>query len=107
MRDTDRDRSSIGSVAVLLATAALAATLALLACRSTPSPAGEPALVEQGEEIFFDETFDGNGRTCGTCHRAEDNFGLTPGFIATLPDDDPLFVAESEPSLAETSRSRR
>ena len=59
------------------------------------------SLVEQGREIFFNETFNGNGRTCGTCHRAEDNFGLTPAFIATLPDDDPLFVAETIPELAE------
>jgi mono/diheme cytochrome c family protein len=56
--------------------------------------------VERGRDIFFNETFNGNGRTCGTCHRAEDNFGLTPNFIATLPADDPLFVAETNPALA-------
>ena len=56
-------------------------------------------LVEDGEEIFFNETFDGNGRTCGTCHPAENNFTIDPEFIATLPDDDPLFVAEFIPEL--------
>ena len=30
-------------------------------------------LVTQGEDIFFNETFDGNGRTCGTCHPATNN----------------------------------
>lgn len=56
-------------------------------------------LVEDGEDIFFNETFDGNGRTCGTCHPAENNFTIDPAFIATLPDDDPLFVAETNPAL--------
>jgi mono/diheme cytochrome c family protein len=65
-------------------------------------PAPEPplTLVDRGREIFFNETFDGNGRTCGTCHRAEDNFGLSPAFIAALPSDDFLFVAETVPALA-------
>jgi mono/diheme cytochrome c family protein len=63
--------------------------------------------VDRGREIFFNETFEGNGRTCGTCHRAEDNFGLTPNFIATLPPDDPLFVAETNPNLAENFENPR
>jgi hypothetical protein len=79
----------------------LAGGLALTTCRSHVPPGPEEALVARGERIFFQETFGGNGRTCGTCHRREDNFGLTPGFIATLPDDDPLFVAEQVPALAE------
>jgi len=56
-------------------------------------------LIARGKEIFFNETFDGNGRTCGTCHRKENNFTIDPVFIATLPDDDPLFVAEFNPDL--------
>lgn len=56
-------------------------------------------LVTLGEELFFNETFNGNGRTCGTCHPAENNFTLDPDFIATLPADDPLFVAEFVPEL--------
>jgi len=47
-----------------------------------------------GARVFFDETFDGNGRTCGTCHPASNNFTVEPPFIETLPDGDPLFVAE-------------
>ena len=42
------------------------------------------------------ETFDGNGRTCGTCHPATNNFTLDPAFIAKLPKSDPLFVAETK-----------
>lgn len=51
-------------------------------------------LVDDGEEIFFTETFEGNGRTCGTCHPAGNNFTLDPAFIAMLAPTDPLFVAE-------------
>ena len=31
-------------------------------------------LISQGAELFFEETFNGNGRTCGTCHPASNNF---------------------------------
>jgi hypothetical protein len=58
------------------------------------------ALLVNGRRAFFEETFQGNGRTCGTCHPAENNFLLDPEFIATLPDDHPLFVAELNPDLA-------
>ena len=80
----------------------------LPACRVTPVPPDpQQMLIATGEEIFFNETFGGNGRTCGTCHRALDNFGITPAFIATLPDDDPLFVAEFNPDLRENFEKPR
>ncbi len=47
-----------------------------------------------GAKLFFEEDFDGNGRTCGTCHPANNNFTIDPDFIATLPKDDLLFIAE-------------
>ncbi|MEM7355010.1 MAG: hypothetical protein AAF657_29645 [Acidobacteriota bacterium] len=62
-------------------------------------PSFDP-LIEDGAELFFNETFAGNGRTCGTCHPSTNNFTIDPDFIATLPDDDPLFVAEFVPALA-------
>jgi len=73
--------------------------LFISACQTTP-PADPPTLIERGEQIFLNETFAGNGRTCGSCHRPTDNFGLTPAFVATLPDGDPVFVAETNPDLA-------
>jgi len=75
--------------------------VALAGCPA-PMPPDDPeaALIARGRNIFFNETFDGNGRTCGTCHRAEENFTITPAFIATLPPTDPLFVAETNPALA-------
>ncbi len=63
-------------------------------------PAGQlQALVDHGEKLFFLGTFDGNGRTCGTCHPAENNFTLDPDFIATMDPMDPLFLAEFDPNL--------
>ena len=81
---------------------AAAVILALGSCEVMPPSPMDPqaALIAKGEQIFFNETFDGNGRTCGTCHRAEDNFAISPGFIATLPPTDPLFVSETNPALA-------
>ena len=52
------------------------------------------ALIAEGEDLFFNATFSGNGRTCGTCHPAQNNFTIDPAFIRTLPCEDPLFVAE-------------
>jgi mono/diheme cytochrome c family protein len=84
--------------AILIVAPAIAAFL--VACQ--PKPADPQAtLIAKGRDLFFNETFGGNGRTCGTCHRAEDNFSITPAFIATLPKNDPLFVAEFEPALKE------
>lgn len=80
---------------------------ALMAGCVTPPPPPEPSLVELGEQIFLTETFEGNGRTCGTCHRPTDNFGLSPAFIATLPDDDPLFVAETNNALSRNFENPR
>jgi cytochrome c peroxidase len=62
-------------------------------------PSTMEALVARGEDLFFKETFNGNGRTCGTCHPAENNLTIDPKFIATLPSNDPLFVAEFNPNL--------
>jgi hypothetical protein len=70
---------------------------ALTAC-TPPSPPIDS--ISRGRQIFFNETFDGNGRTCGTCHPARNSFTIDPAFIATLPPTDPLFVAEFIPDLA-------
>jgi cytochrome c peroxidase len=61
-------------------------------------------LISRGAQLFFQETFSGNGRTCGTCHPARHNFTIDADFIATLPNNDPLFVAEFNPALAQLER---
>ena len=57
-------------------------------------PGIDSQLVNRGRELFFNESFNGNGRTCGTCHREDDNMALGIRTIASLPDDDPLFIVE-------------
>ena len=79
----------------------------LLGCPPEPPDDPRPELVKKGEALFFNETFDGNGRACGTCHPAENNFTVDPAFIASLPDDDPLFVAEFNPDLKENFENPR
>lgn len=56
-------------------------------------------VVAQGRHLFLNETFGGNGRTCGTCHVETNNFTVDPAHIARLPASDPLFVAETNPAL--------
>jgi cytochrome c peroxidase len=52
-----------------------------------------------GAELFFRDDFGGNGRSCASCHPADNNYTIDPTFIAQLPNSDPLFVAEQDPDL--------
>lgn len=45
-----------------------------------------------GARLFFDETFGGNGRTCGSCHPVGNNYTIDHSFMQSLPASDPLFV---------------
>lgn len=66
-----------------------------------PSPSTpQELLIAAGRTSFLNDTFNGNGRTCATCHREDNNLTIDPEFIATLPPNDPLFVAEFTPALA-------
>lgn len=64
----------------------------------TPAP-----LAVQGQALFTDETFSGNGRTCATCHVAADGYGLPPARVreraarlsGPASSFDPLFIFES------------
>lgn len=85
-------------------------TLFLISCQSPPAPPPlDPGqlLIEKGRQIFFNETFGGNGRTCGTCHPAENNFTIDPEYIAALPPTNPLFVAEFTPALKQNFENPR
>jgi cytochrome c peroxidase len=64
-------------------------------------------LIAQGENLFFNETFAGNSRTCGTCHPAANNLTISAESIAALPNNDPLFVAEFVPALQTTASDPR
>jgi mono/diheme cytochrome c family protein len=88
----------------------IAGALGVTACISTPPdkpPDPQAALVAKGRDLFFNETFGGNGRTCGTCHREERNFTIDAVFIATLPKTDALFVAEFNPDLSRNFENPR
>ncbi|QXP88739.1 hypothetical protein [Methylococcus capsulatus] len=61
-------------------------------------------LIARGRQIFVEETFDGNGRTCATCHRPDNNHTIDPRYIAKLPASDPLFVAEYNPDLKDLEK---
>lgn len=89
--------------------ALLALLVGLVACETVAPPPTDPqaALVAKGRRLFFNETFNGNGRTCGTCHPVDNNFTLDPRFIARLPKTDPLFVAEFVPALARNFENPR
>lgn len=57
-------------------------------------------MIAKGRDLFVKETFSGNGRTCATCHREEENFTISPESIAKLPISDPIFVAETNSALS-------
>jgi cytochrome c peroxidase len=76
--------------------------LSLLFLPPMTSLAADP-LVELGDQLFHEETFGGNGRTCATCHDVDQSYGMTPEGIASFfaaDPLDPLFVAENDPALA-------
>jgi cytochrome c peroxidase len=67
----------------------------------------DEVLIEEGRRLFLEETFDGNGRTCGACHPPTNNFTIDREFIRTLSGNDPLFVtAPSEPDLKDLEVKR-
>ena len=87
---------------VAVVTSDLTAQQRLAACAQDPRVVTGLATAEicAGAGIFFQETFGGNGRTCGSCHPAANNMTVDNNFIATLPPNDPLFVFETNPALA-------
>lgn len=44
----------------------------------------EMELLDEGFRIFTEETFDGNGRTCATCHVPEEQYSIAPSDIQRL-----------------------
>ena len=91
-----------GAGTIQTQSSALTAQDRLAACAQDPRVV--TGLVSQqicaGADIFFRETFNGNGRTCGTCHPMSNNTTLDAQFIQSLPPTDPLFVFETNPALA-------
>lgn len=102
-----------GSRSTLVVVASLGLSGFLLqaqAQETNPSPVGvqasSPELIERGKQLFTEETFGGNGRTCATCHPPTHNFTLDSAYIRRLPSTDPLFVAEFNPALKDLEEPR-
>ncbi|TKB80929.1 MAG: hypothetical protein E8D45_02180 [Nitrospira sp.] len=74
IRLTTWNRFSPARVVLFVVLGALGARSTCISATTTPTD-----LVSKGREIFFNETFKGNGRTCGTCHPAENNFTIGHG----------------------------
>jgi len=47
------------------------------------------ASYEVGEDVFFHETFGGNGRTCATCHDPRNEFTVSPELVRQRFEIDP------------------
>ena len=97
---------SAGSEPLVEARSSLTANQRLAACASDPRVVTGlvTAQICAGADIFFRETFNGNGRACGTCHPAENNTTIDQAFISQLHasnPNDPLFVFETNPALAQ------
>ncbi len=80
------------------------------ACLEDPRVIAELVSVDVcvGADLFFRETFEGNGRTCGSCHPVDNNTTLDVPFITALHQqnpNDPLFVFETNPELAQLETS--
>ena len=88
----------------------LSANARLSACASDPRVVAGlvSSRICAGADIFFRESFDGNGRTCGSCHPAANNFTIDRPFIDALRagnPNDPLFVADNNAALGELESS--
>ena len=93
------------SIDVVASSSALTTQDRLSACAQDPRVVAGLVTREicAGADIFFRETFNGNGRTCGTCHAMENNTTIDPTSVAALRRTnpaDPLFVFEHDPALA-------
>jgi len=59
-----------------------------------PPPGGDPEPSKRssfalGEDVFFHETFGGNGRTCATCHDPRNEFTVSPQLVQSRYQADP------------------
>src|SRR5262245_11470358 len=56
--------------------------------------------IDEGLRLFTEETFGGNGRTCGTCHLPDRNYTVSPSDIPHLSKQQKdLLFARNTPGL--------
>ena len=68
---------------------AFACAIFLLSSLSLSAGQQARAPFEVGEDVFFHETFGGNGRTCSTCHDPRNEFALSPEAVQRRYQADP------------------
>jgi hypothetical protein len=77
-----------GGVAVCLSALAIGGVFlpgdAHAACAVPPETKADFHCIDEGFRVFTEETFEGNGRTCATCHRPETNYTIAPEDIKRL-----------------------
>lgn len=79
---------------------ALVALVTFTGASARAFTADQLQLIEEGFTIFTTETFDGNGRTCGTCHIPAKSYNIGPADIAELSQaEKDLVFASSVPAL--------
>ena len=78
-----RRSNAVKSAFVICIVAGLFVPFTLSSCASMP-PDPQAKLIAKGKEIFFNERFNGNGRTCGTCHPLQNNFTLDPAYASLM-----------------------
>lgn len=62
--------------------------------------ADDAELIDEGFRLFTEETFDGNGRTCSTCHIPSEAYNIFPSSIKYLNRKERnLLFATSVPGL--------
>ncbi len=94
-------REAVCETAQRAASILLGAWITLLGASSTTVWADQTApqfdasnarLVDTGFKIWMQEKFNGNGRTCGTCHIPEHDYAISPADIAALSTADRKLV---------------
>jgi cytochrome c peroxidase len=93
----------------VLVLTALSVGLSLGACRTVPERQAESTLERRGEILFTEQTFDGNGRVCSTCHEPGQFGTITPEFVQRqfeLDPEGPLFRAIDSDNRDGTSYRR-
>jgi hypothetical protein len=73
----------------------IAMAITSVASVAQPISMEEALLIDEGFDIFMEETFEGNGRTCGTCHVPSQQYTISPDFISTLSGGDLALVFAS------------
>jgi len=87
-------RRGLAALCCLLGAGVLA--LAVPAAPSQPKTSPQVS-IENGEDLFFHETYGGNGRVCATCHDPRHEFTLSPDLVLDRWRRDsshPLFRAQ-------------